>query len=62
MAKCQGKRKALGIASKCGNVLLKCNKCGNIGCNVIWGVSCSNEEFKDYHCMKCGSKEYEETR
>jgi len=44
---CQGKKHN----SRCGNTVYKCNKCGTVGCS---NNGCTNQNFDNGRCMKCG--------
>lgn len=57
MASCGGKRKN---GSTCASSLLKCQKCGAIGCDQIVSTSknggeCSRQGFYQARCLKCGA-------
>ena len=41
--------------SNCGRGLLKCPKCGNVGCNYPDDLRCSNQAFENNKCMNCGT-------
>lgn len=50
MATCHGKWS--GPHGQCNSTLLRCKKCGNIGCNQR---ECSNRAFDGPKCLKCGA-------
>lgn len=54
---CNGKRDGSKNCMK--NYLVKCKKCGALGCD---NDGCSNQVIKLSKCLKCGHNQYETLR
>ena len=55
MASCTGKRPDKSYA--CGSPLLKCKKCGNVGCDKPQSGGCTGQGFISGSCGKCRSSD-----
>jgi hypothetical protein len=57
MAQCHGKQPANSLNPNatiyCGSALLRCNKCGTVGCET---PGCPNRKFSGNSCTVCASQ------
>ena len=54
MAACEGKRE--GNSGICMMKVMKCKKCGNLGClGLDMKVTCTKQGFVAKKCLRCGT-------
>lgn len=49
---CKGK--TTRSSSKCGKIVYQCKYCGSVGCDRSKHDECSNQNFYNGTCKKCG--------
>ena len=56
MAHCRGTHRH---RHTCNNLLYRCKKCHAVGCDQRDGAECTNQNFQQGKCNKCGETEKE---